>query len=140
MYVNEFISHSARLHSRSFWVYKGCTYLVLNESGYKLVHPGMQRVYTFAFVHPLYTLARRHNVFVLSNSRDHRFSHPSPTFKNERKNFLLPSILSLFTFTSIESHHLILASFTFRNSKLSKDSFNSAVKLYLLIRESKPEP
>jgi hypothetical protein len=70
----------------------GCTkgYLVLNKSGYKLVHPGMQKV-LFAFVHPLYTLARGHNVFVLSNSRDHRF-----TFKNERKIFLLPSIYLYF--------------------------------------------
>jgi hypothetical protein len=88
-------------HSRPFWVYKGCTYLVLNESGYKLVHPGIHKVYKFAFVNPLYTLARGHIVFVLSNSRDRRFSHPSPTFKNERKFFLLPSILSLFTFTFI---------------------------------------
>ena len=35
------------LHSRPFWAYKGCTYLVLNESGYKLVHPGVHKVYIF---------------------------------------------------------------------------------------------
>jgi hypothetical protein len=29
------------VHSRPFWAYKGCTYLVLNESGYKLVHSGV---------------------------------------------------------------------------------------------------
>ncbi len=43
------------LYTRPFWAYKGCTYLVLNESGYKLVHQGkMQKVYIF-FVHLLYT-------------------------------------------------------------------------------------
>jgi hypothetical protein len=35
------------VHSRPFWAYKGCTYLVLNESGYKLVHPGVHKVYIF---------------------------------------------------------------------------------------------
>ncbi len=79
------------IHSRPFWVCKRCTYLLL----YTLCIP-WQRVYKSKYVHLLHTLARGHNVFVLSNSRDHRFSHPSPTFKYERKNFLLPSILCLF--------------------------------------------
>jgi hypothetical protein len=95
------------------------------------------RVYircTYFFCTPFVYPARGHNVFVLSNSRDHRFSHPSPTFKNERKKFLLPSILSLLTFTSF---NLIFSYFSICNLWLS-NVFHQLPLTYLLLSGVEP--
>jgi hypothetical protein len=100
------------------------------------------RVYircTYFFCTPFVYPARGHNVFVLSNSRDHRFSHPSPTFKNERKKILLPSILSLFTFTSF---NLIFSSFSPSHFVIMSflESFTDCHQRICFNRESNPEP